>query len=40
MERVYFDGQRDTINGNVWAKSCWNNGERPFFNPTYIDTNK
>ena len=49
MERAYFDGQRDAINGDVrikltsdslyvWTKSCWDNGEHPDFNPTYLDT--
>lgn len=47
LERVYFEGQKDAINGDirirknndgcwVWTKSCWNGNEPPKFNPSII----
>ena len=48
-ERAYFEGQRDALDGDVriklnkdscyqWVKSPWNNGQKPIYNPTYLDT--
>ena len=49
VEKAYFEGQRDAINEDVrielnsdsiyiWTKSCWDDGTKPIFNPTYLDT--
>jgi len=48
-ERAYFEGQRDAIDGDIrirlnkdsayeWIKSPWDNGDKPIYNPTYLDT--
>lgn len=48
-ERAYFEGQRDALDGDIrikmgkdssyiWIKSPWNNGDKPIYNPTYLDT--
>lgn len=50
-EKAYFEGQKDAINGDIriklnsdsiyiWTKSCWNNGDKPIYNPTYLDSRK
>jgi hypothetical protein len=50
-ERAYFEGQRDALDGDVrikmnkdsffiWVKSPWNNGDKPIYTPTYLDTRK
>lgn len=47
LERAYFEGQKDAINGDirirknndgcwVWTKSCWDGGDTPKFNPSII----
>lgn len=47
IEKAYFEGQKDAINGDVrirknndgcwvWTKSCWNGNEPPKFNPSII----
>lgn len=43
MEKAYFEGQRDALEGDirikkvdscyVWTKSCWNSGKAPIFHP-------
>ena len=48
IEKAYFEGQKDAINGDVriilkdsiyyWSKSCWDNGTKPTYNPTYLDS--
>lgn len=49
VEKAYFEGQRDAINEDVrielnsdsiyiWIKSCWDDGTKPIFNPTHLDT--
>lgn len=49
VEKAYFEGQKDAINGNVrikltndsiyiWTKSCWDSGKDPIYNPTYLDS--
>ena len=51
LERAYFEGQKDAINGDVriklnsdsvyvWTKSPWNDGMRYSFVPTKEDTYK
>lgn len=48
-EKAYFEGQKDAITGDVriqlncdsvyvWTRSCWNDGSKPIFNPTRLDT--
>ena len=48
-ERAYFEGQRDALDGDVrikmgkdsafiWVKSPWDNGDKPIYTPTYLDT--
>lgn len=47
LERAYFEGQKDALNGDVrimknfdscwvWAKSCWDDGTQPTFNPSIV----
>lgn len=50
VEMAYFEGQRDAIGGDiriklnpidstyVWIKSCHDDGTKPLYNPTYLDT--
>jgi len=49
LEKAYFEGQRDAINGDIriklskdsvynWIKSPWNESTKPIYNPTYLDT--
>lgn len=48
MEKAYFEGQQDAINGDiritlksdcyVWSKSPWDSGRLPIYNPTKEDT--
>ena len=49
IERAYFEGQRDALDGDVriklnkdssyyWIKSPWNSGKAPIYTPTYLDT--
>jgi hypothetical protein len=49
LEKAYFEGQRDVINGDVrikmnkdscfvWTKSPWDNKDNPIYIPTYFDT--
>ncbi len=44
MEEAYFEGQKDAINQDIriekdeqgtyhWAKSCWDDGTKPIFDP-------
>lgn len=43
IEKAYFEGQRDAIEGDirikkvdscyVWTKSCWDSGKAPIFHP-------
>lgn len=51
MEKAYFEGQKDAIEGDVrikknkdsiyiWEKSPWNNGSKPLYNPDYLDSQK
>lgn len=48
-EKAYFEGQRDALDGDVrikmgkdsafiWVKSPWNNGDKPIYSPTHLDT--
>ena len=48
-EKAYFDGQRDVLNKDIriklnkdstyiWIKSPWDNGEKPEYIPSYLDT--
>lgn len=50
-EKAYFEGQKDALEGDiriklisdsiyVWTKSPWDNGDKPIFNPTYLDSKK
>lgn len=50
-EKSYFEGQKDAINGDIriklnsdsiyyWTKSCWDSGNKPDYNPTYLDSKK
>lgn len=49
LERAYFNGQRDAINGQVriklnsdstyvWTESPWDNNILPTYTPTYLDS--
>lgn len=48
VEKAYFEGQKDAIEGDVriilkdsiyyWSKSCWNDNRIPIYNPTYLDS--
>lgn len=49
LEKAYFDGQKDALEGDVrikltsdsiyiWTKSPWNNGNKPLYNPNYLDS--
>jgi len=51
LERGYFEGQKDAINGDIriklnsdsiyiWKKSPWDDGCYVTYNPTYIDSQK
>jgi len=46
LERAYYEGQRDAINGDIrikrnidscyiWVKSPWDDGSEPNYNPSY-----
>jgi hypothetical protein len=48
-EKAYFEGQRDALDGDIrikmgkdsafiWVKSPWNNGDKPIYSPTYLDS--
>lgn len=49
QEKSYFEGQKDAINGDIriklnkdsvyiWKKSCWDNGDAPSYQPTYLES--
>lgn len=49
LERAYFEGQKDALNGDVriklnpdscyfWVKSPWDCGDAPTYTPTYLDS--
>jgi len=49
IEKAYFEGQRDALDGNVrirlntdssyiWIKSPWDDRTPPIYIPTYLDT--
>lgn len=49
LEKAYFEGQRDALNGEIkiklnsdsvyyWIESPWNSGCSPLYKPTYLDT--
>lgn len=49
LEQAYFQGQLDAINGDIkiklnsdscyiWTDTPWKNGQKPIFNPTYLDS--
>jgi hypothetical protein len=51
IEKAYFEGQKDAINGDIkiklnndsiyqWIKSPWNDNREPIFNPKRIHTHK
>lgn len=49
IEKSYFNGQKDAINGKIiiklnsdsvyiWTQSCWDDGTQPTYNPTFLDS--
>eukprot|EP01029_Cantina_marsupialis_P009815 TRINITY_DN2264_c0_g1_i1.p2 TRINITY_DN2264_c0_g1~~TRINITY_DN2264_c0_g1_i1.p2 ORF type:complete len:137 (+),score=30.20 TRINITY_DN2264_c0_g1_i1:1356-1766(+) len=49
VEMAYFEGQKDALNGiirfklnsdsvYVWTESCYDDGRKPIYHPTYLDS--